>query len=365
MVSIPNTRIRGAGRILLGFALLITTTPIFAAPPSKTHDPNTKSDKSDVKQTSLPALLMYRFEVGRTYHYKVVAYLSGQIPKLSAPGEDARCKIELYYAATVQKQEAKGTTVAFSIEKEEVSLLAKDPGPDGKISPDDVLPFPLPKEQVQSFLNVTALLRPDGSIADVTGGSNDPIKINIGFDLRKLFVLMLPVVFPQTSVCKGSNWPFDEGMLGRKQGTTYTGHLMDIRTNPKHVTFQVTQDAQALISDKLDSEGNSTNDPKQQVGLLTGKVTAVSSMDFVTGPPNLSGKVLGQTTVYFGLLSTGKMTLNVDLKRELPDPDHPDQKQVAPILVRGRMEVTMQDGPPKDDAEAPASVSKTTGPASK
>ena len=154
------------------------------------------------------------------------AIFSGQIPKLSEPGTDAHIKAELYYSATVLKHDAKGTSVAFAVEAENLSFLTKDPGPNVKPDPDDELPFPLPLAQIQSYLNVTAVLRPDGSIADITGGNNDPVKVDVGVDLRKLFLLMLPVVMPDHPVKPGQTWSFDDGFLGKKPGrTTYIGKM--------------------------------------------------------------------------------------------------------------------------------------------
>jgi len=289
-----------------------------------------------------PVKLQYGFDTGKVYHYKVVAFFSGQIPKLSEPGSDAHIKAELYYSATVLKHDATGSTVAFAVEAENLSFLAKEPGTDGKSNPDDELPFPLPIAQVQGFLNVTAQLRPDGSIASITGGDNGPIKIDVGVDLRKLFVLMLPVVLPRDPVAPGAIWPFWEGFLGKKPGrTVYQGKLDSSRKDSGHVVFHISQSANSTVSDKIDKEGNSTAEAKLQVGSITGEVTASGAMDFTADATG--------TAAYAGRLATGSMQLSVILKRDMPDPDHPGMRIVEPITVRGRMQVQSQAGPPKAD----------------
>ena len=297
-----------------------------------------------------PAHLSYGFDTGKTYHYKVLAFFSGQIPKLSEPGTDAHIKAELYYAAKIVKQDATGMTLSFTVEGENLSFLAKEPADDGKVNPDDELPFPLPLAQVQSFLNCTALVKPDGTISTVNGGSTQPIKIDVGVDLRKLFILMMPVTFPQAGAAPGGTWSFSEGFLGKKPGrTSYTGKLDSARAEAGSGVFQVSQTAKSSVLDKIDTEGNSSQDPKKQVGTITGDVSATGTMNFVV--PLAAGKA---TTVkpgyYTGMLKSGKMNLNVNLKRDMPDTEHPDKRIVDPITVRGRMTVSAQAGPPAESA---------------
>jgi len=304
--------------------------------------------KASTADVTLPAQLSYGFDQGRVYHYKVDAIFSGQIPKLSEPGSDAHIKAELYYSATVLKRDAKGTSVAFAVEGENLSFLTKDPGPNEKLSPDDELPFPLPLAQVQGYLNVTALLRPDGSIAEITGGNNDPVKIDVGVDLRKLFVLMLPVILPNHSVKPGQTWTFDEGFLGKKPGhTTYIGKMVGVREDADRVVFDLSQTAKSTVSDNLDKDGNSTQEPKLQVGTITGDVSAEGSMSLGVQKRSPSGAEAAKQGYYSGRLLSGKMTLSVTLKRTMPDPDHPEKTVVDPITVRGRMFVQLQPGPPR------------------
>ncbi len=291
-----------------------------------------------------PVRLEYGFETGKVYHYRVVALFSGQIPKLSEPGSDAHIKAELYYSAKILKKDAAGTSVSFTVEAESLSFLTKEPGPDGKISPDDELPFPLPLAQVQGFLNVTALLKNNGAIASVSGGDNGPIKIDVGVDLRKLFILMLPVVFTDSAVHPDSTWSFDEGFLGKKAGrTTYTGKLDGSRKVGEKTIFTVSQVGKSTVSDHIDKEGNSTADAKVQVGTITGEVSAAGSMQFA------ADRNVG-SALYLGLLQSGTMQLNVVLKRDMPDADHAGQRLVDPITVHGKMSVQLQAGPPKTDA---------------
>ncbi len=319
-------------------------------------NPPGKSAQIGSVKSATSAKLFYGFEQGKVYHYKVIAVFSGQIPKLSEPGTDVHIKAELYYSATVTKKDGKGTTIAFAVDTETLSFLAKEPGADMKINPDDELPFPLPLAQVQGFLNVTAVLRPDGSIAEVSGGNNNPIKIDVGVDLRKLFVLMLPVVFADRAVATGTTWNFDEGFLGKKAGhTTYTAKLDDVKYDAVKSLFKVSQVAKSTVLDKIDKEGNSTPDPKLQVGSIIGEVSATGIMNF--GASKLPAAVGSNTSAaYAGRLVSGNMSLSVALKRTMPDPEHPEKTITDPITVRGRMSVTQQAAGLKLEGVSPATT---------
>jgi len=350
-----RNRARGLGA-LIALCALLPGGGALAKPPTKPN--NTPKPKTTPAPAS--ARLAYNFEAGKSYPYKVLLLLDGHIPGLSlSDGPPVHILADLTYVANVKKQDEKGTEISFSVEAAELGFLEKEVGPDGKIAADnEKIPYDIPLDQVRGMFNVTALLHPDGSIASVTGGSS-PLRIEIGVDLRKLFIAaVLPVVFPQNALKTGDAWPFEEGALGRKPGTTtYTGHLIAIRPNPKATDFEVAQDAQTLIASKLDKEGNSTDNASQAVGTLDGKVTATGTMRFAAILPT-KRTIADTTPLYAGRQAQGQLTLNIVLKKVMPDADHPDQKVVTPIDARGRLFVTV------DSDVKPATDPKAAKPAS-
>ena len=128
---------------------------------------------------------------------------------------------------------------------------------------------------------------------------------------------------------------------------------MVFKQDANRVVFELSQSAKSSVSDNLDKEGNSTQAAKLQVGSITGNVSEEGSMTFgvpKSSPATADGAKPG---IYSGRLLSGNMTLSVDLKRTMPDPDHPKNTIVDPITVRGRMAVQIQPGPPKSE-DAPA-----------
>jgi hypothetical protein len=220
--------------------------------------------------------------------------------------------------------------VEFIVENAEVNLLEQEPGPDGKVDPAKIAPFPIPLSQVQKTLNTTATLRLDGSVSGIQGGDTSAIKIDFGIDLRKLFLVTAPITFANRPVKTGDEWPFTDGLLGSKPGkTTYTGRLAAISGNGKSIAATVTQQAESVVDSKLDKDGNSTDNAGAAVGSLVGTVT-------LTGTARLAGLSDGSGAAA-GRVSNANMSMVASLKRTLPDPDQAGKQQVTDIDIRARL----------------------------
>jgi hypothetical protein len=308
--------------------------------------------------TNAAVRLTYNLKPGFTRRYKVTGIFSGHFPPFAQPtSPPILLRAQLEYAATVKKQDEKGAEVEFSVESADISILEKEPGPDGKVDPDSETPFPLPIEQVQKTLNVTAILRPDGSIAEVVGGDTSQIKIDLGFDLRKLFLLIMPVTFPDRSVRVNEEWTFADGLLGKgADRVTYKSRLLGIAPAANATAFRIGQDAQARIDDRRDKDGKPTDKDDAIVDTTKGTVTVTGALNFVaprtTGPPAADSRA--------GNLADGRLTLTVLLnrKRTIPDPDRPDDPLESQIDVKARLFVRADGGPRKADP-APAAPAVT------
>jgi hypothetical protein len=338
----PNgRRLRSA---LLAAACVFGMSPIVARADTHAAQPKAAPDSSAAVR------LTYDLKPGFTRRYKVTGIFSGHFPPFAQPtSPPILLRAQLEYAATVTKQDAKGAEVEFSVESADISILEKDPGPDGKIDPDSETPFPLPIEQVQKTLNVTAILRPDGSIAEVVGGDTSQIKIDLGFDLRKLFLLIMPVTFPDRSVRVNEAWTFTDGLLGKgADRVTYRSRLLGIAPAAHATAFRIGQDAQARIDDRRDKDGKPTDKDDAIVDTTKGTVTVTGALNFVTpstaAPPATDSRA--------GNLAEGRLTLTVLLnrKRTIPDPDRPDDPLESQIDVRARLFVRADGGPRKASA---------------
>ncbi len=286
--------------------------------------------------------LAYSFKAGDKRRYKLAAFFVGHFPPIALEGNPpANLEADILYIMTVKKVDAKGAEVEFVADNAEVYLLEKDPGPNVVVKEDDKIPVPVSLEQIQKALNVTALIQPNGTVATVNGGGDNPIKVDIGFDLRKMFLTILPVIFPAKPVKTGDSWTFDDGVLGKKAGATTYKAQLERPDSSKPSLVRVTQSGQTLIDNKLDKEGNSTDKPADQVGTLTGKVTAEGTVQFsaVKAPDGRTVQV-----------TESRLNMVALLKRVLPDPAAPGKTSETNIDVKARLVVKVDNTPQKTAA---------------
>jgi hypothetical protein len=357
--------LRSGALCVLGAAALFGG--LFAHADPLTPPPGGKAIKDAPAPTS--ARLAYALAAGDGRRYKVTAFFTGHFPPFAQEnGKPIHLMAQMEYLMTVKKQEAKGTEVGFTVDTAMIHLLENDPSDDGKVDPkDDLGEFPITLAQIKQLLDVTALIKPNGSIVNVTGGGVSPIRVDLGFDLRKLFLTILPVIFPDTGLKVNDAWDFDDGVLGHKPGkTTYKAHLASIKTQDRNTIFEIGEDVSSLIENKVDREGNATDKPADAVGTLNGTMTASGTFKFVTparGPLSASAD---PADVHTGLLKDGRMTMIALMKRILPDPEHPDKQEETKIDVKARLFVTQMErasGPQQKPANASGTKSSSSNPA--
>jgi hypothetical protein len=335
----PITRrlnLRKTGALFISASALLLSGFAGADPPHKPKPP--AAAKARALDTA-PDRLTYNFKVGDKRRYKLAAFFVGHFPPIALEGNPpANLEADILYVMTVRKVDAKGAEVEFVAENAEVYLLEKDPGPDVLVKEDDKIPVPVSLEQIQHALNVTAIIQPSGTVATVSGGDDNPIKVDIGFDLRKMFLTILPVVFPNKTVKPAEAWTFEDGVLGHKPGaTTYTATL-EKAVPGKLSALAVTQSAQTIVDNKLDKEGNSTEKAADQVGALTGKVTAEGRVLFA------AVKTPAGTAVQ---VTESRLNMVALLKRVLPDPSAPGKTSETNIDVKARLVVKAEKSAPK------------------
>lgn len=348
MTLLRTTHRRERGVALLAFSALIGLGLTARADNPAGRKP-AGEPKGKAAATTAPASaalrLGYRLQAGDNMRYKLVGYFTGHFPPFDSPGSPpVILRTKLTYVANVKKADEKGAEVAFSVEEADVAILLKEPGPNGEIAPDDEAPIPLPLSQVQKALNVTATMKPDGSITKLTGGETGSVKIDLGFELRKLFLLMMPVTFPEKPLKVADEWTFTDGVLGNKPGkVSYKGRVQSVQPGGKAVTVGINQEAEARIEDMRDKEGKPTDKAADSVDTTTGKLTFGGTMRFLA--PTKGKLVNGSRAV--GRMAEGKMTLNALLtrKRTTPDPEHPDDPLEKNIDVAARLTVQADDLP--------------------
>lgn len=281
----------------------------------------------------------YVWKVGSVYQYKVVGFFNGHIPPFAQPGSPPiHLRVELEYSATVKKQTDRGTEVSFSIENSALYLLEKEPDANGKLpqGADEAL-FPIPAEQVKEALDATAILSPSGSVISVSGGDSNSVKVNFGFELRKLFLLMLPVTFDEKSTSLSKDWTFEDGLLGKTPGKTlYSVHTTS--SNASSATFQLT--ASSDIDDRRNKDDKPVKGTEEVVRTVTGKASLTGNIRF--GGTSTSGRFAGRVV-------SANLLLKIDVlqKRLKPDPEKPEEPAEQQIDVQARLKVQEMKPAPK------------------
>ncbi len=342
-----------AGTALLAFGLFTVTVP-HASAQTKPAKKSTRStpkitDSKSSTRASAANLLTYQYKQGESHHYKVLAFFSGHFPPFAQPDSPTiHLKALIDYVATVKKVDAEGATIAFTVERGDLSLLDREAPADGKVDPDWETPFPIALEDIQKALNATAVLRSDGSVASLVGGNKmSAVRIDIGFDLRKLFLLIMPISFAPNPVAVATEWTSTDGLLGSKAGrTSYKNHITTIEPAGKSKIFHLEQNATARVEDSLNKEGNSTAKPEEIASTLSGDLTLNGTVQFLaqSSVGAKTVKLANNAARYTGRVSEVQLTMNALLVRKQVKPD-PD-KIMPPssnIDVHARMTVHLDD----------------------
>ncbi len=303
-------------------------------------------------------VLTYRFKTGETHRYKIKAFFDGHFPPFAQPGSlPIHLMAEIVYVSKIGKQTAKGTEVSFNVDSADLSLLTHEAKLDEKISPDDQTPFPIALPDVQKALDTKAVIRPDGSIASVVSGNGNVVRVNIGFDLRKLFLLVMPITFPQKPIQPGATWPAQEGVLGTKPGSIqYTNNLVKIVPGIEGYDYNITQDASSKIDDTLDEQDNSTTKADAIFSTLKGDVTLDGNVTFST-PAKQEGMAANTRA---GQMMHGMLHMQVNLQHKVTKKDVPAEiiaGKEGDIDVKARLLFRNDDAP----AKSPSKTKKAGG----
>jgi hypothetical protein len=311
--------------------------------------PNTQSKIENQKsKISVSAVkLAYDLKPRSTFRYRVTGLFNGHFPPFATPGGPAiNLRVVIEYAGKVTKADANGVEVVFEVDKGDLYILQREPGADGKVNPDEEIAFPIALSTVQKALNVTAVVRPDGSIVSLKTDDAAPIPISLGIDLRKLFLLTMPVTFPDKSLKAGEQWKFTDGLLGQNPGSTaYTGTLEGVKSlTGGGIASNVSLSASSKINEKKTKDGKLTDKPEEAVETSVGEATVTGAMTYSGTVPNAMR------------LKQGKLMLTAKVARTAPDPEKPTEKLTTPSDVKARL--TVQQLATKPAAKKTAAATK-------
>lgn len=339
---------------LLAFSLLLAsgaraqtaTDKSGKVPGTPTTKPKYNYSVTSMIYASNPTMLNYQFTPGAKVKFKVDALFDGHFPPFAQPDSPpVHFKAILGYTATVLKVDAEGATVEFVVDSREMYLFKNEIKEDAKIDINDgdnvaVLDGLTSLEDIQKALNATAVLRPDGSVVRILSSSSVKVPFDVGFDIRKLFLMMLPITFPNKPVKPGDSWVATDGLLGSKVGKTqYSDRLDAVTGSGTGLAYRLSQSANSVVEDKLDKTGASTSKDADVYRVLSGKVDLTTDTTFVV--PVVGAKVLT------GQVKSVHLVMNavINRKRVKIDPDQPEIPENDPLDVRARMTITRVETP--------------------
>ncbi|HLI47083.1 MAG TPA: hypothetical protein VKV18_00105 [Chthonomonas sp.] len=291
----------------LSCVLLLVAVPSFAqqkaaAPPAQNVAPAVSGP-----------LLTYALQPGSVQHYLVTAYFDGHFPPFDQPGDPpVHLLAHMEYVAHVGQPQQDGLPVDFTVTQVDMQLLQKEVPIGAKIDPKQTVPFPIELEQAQKALNTSVVLRPDGSIARILTAPNNMVRVNVGIDLRKLFMIVMPVILPNTAVTLGTSWTSKEGVIGTAPAkVSYTNKLNAMKPDGVNLDLKIMQTATSQIDDTLDSSGMATNDKQHEVSRLQGTASLIGWMNYLGTPAPASNGV----KTYAVRMQKGLFKLTVKLKQ--------------------------------------------------
>ena len=248
----------------------------------------------------------YPLVAGSVNTYEMRAYFDGHFPPFDQPGNPTvHLYCDIIYQSKVLSTDSNGSQMRFSVLSDNILLTPKKMKLGDIPNSSEAIPFPIDLSTVKEALNSSDIVRPDGTIAKVETVNNRLIRVNIGFDLRKLFLLLMPIPFPNTAVGSNSEWNFGSGIIGSDTSMVkYTAKVNSLNLQ-KH-TLKVNMLANSSVNDHLNSTGESTPIPSKQVIHMFGKVKMTGSTLFDTE---------SQGTGIAVSLQKGVFNMHVNLKR--------------------------------------------------
>ncbi len=285
---------------------------------------------------------VYALKAGETYRYRVTGIFHGQFPPFASPGAPpVNLRIVLDYSASVKKQDKDALEIAFHIEKADLFLLEAEPDQNGKLPPGkEEVNFPIPVEDVQKSLDVTALLKSDGTVTQVSGGNASSAKINFGIELRKLFLLMFPIAFGDALKSP------TEGLLGKtSEAVQYRNELVSAGFDARSKEMLWKQTARAQINEMRDGNNQVIGDKDKAASVSTGEAEVQGDLHYTI----LSKTPAAMPAAYALRLANASYTLKAKVHTKIlkPDPAKPEEPTETDVDVTARLSVKPLASPAK------------------
>ncbi|MCL5283911.1 MAG: hypothetical protein M1330_04265 [Armatimonadetes bacterium] len=216
-----------------------------------------------------PITLQYHWSAGQTLRYQITANLNGSLPLFGEPTpQPVQAKIVLTYLTKVTNVASDGTAT-LKIKVTSATLEIED------------TPFDVPLDTVRKYLDVTTDISPSGAITNEKSGQSIPQGYNMpGFDPKRLFLLMFPVVFQSTPVNPGDTWEFPGQLIGGGATKKFEATLGPSSKVGQYKTTNINETFTVSIDQSLDSTGHPADNSNPPSQTRKGEVTGDAHLQF-------------------------------------------------------------------------------------
>lgn len=216
-----------------------------------------------------PITLQYHWVAGQTLRYQITANLNGSLPLFGEPTpQPVQAKIVLTYLTKVTNVTPDGTAT-MKIKVASATLEIED------------TPFDVPVDTIRKYLDVTTDISPSGAITNEKPGESIPQGYNMpGFDPKRLFLLMFPVVFQSTPVNPGDSWEFPGQLIGGGVTKKFEATLGPSSKVGQYKTSNINESFTVSIDQSLDSTGHPANNNTPPSQTRKGEVIGNGHLQF-------------------------------------------------------------------------------------
>ncbi len=272
--------------------------------------------------------IVYAFSATpRLYH--ITAYVDGHFPPFDQPGNpEVHLLASITAKVTARKLKNGDAKISFQVQKADLGLVQNRLKTGVIPDANSLIPYPIDLYTVQSALDTNVLVDPHGQVIHIDTAPSKLIRINIGFDLRSLYMLAFPVIFPTRPLSDRAQWYSRSGLIGSHlPQKAYNARITAFNANSN--SMQLQQTALNMISDELNQSGEHTSSPAKAVTSLKGSIALQGNMSFEL-----------QNAVNYdkASLSSALFRLNANLNRKAIGKVTPDSDmQTGPIQVAIRL----------------------------
>lgn len=287
---------------------------------------------ANAAQADTPLLLKYQWDTSRSLRYKVRADIKGNLPLFDSPEPiPLEANLVFTYVLTASKPNANGQTVlTFRVESADAEVQK--------------IPFAIPEDQASRALNQRVTVRSSGEVVEVAPTEPLPFSLSLpGIDPKRLYALLIPVVFPTQPVRPSTSWNYRSELIGSDMAEPrFEAALESVDSASK--SARVVQNLQLVVDQKLGPERKPLKEGEQPAMARSGRVDGKGAYRFSLA----TGGLLG-----------GYVNLNANLVEEPLGEPKPEGPKRVESTVEARITIQLLNASASTPVKPAAKTAKT------